>query len=155
MEHRFASGIMTCLSYPRGSEAQIRCLEEVGQDAEAYLKAFKADWDKTWKLCGMKGPTEEELLLHRGNQLVNANPMEPQVGGDHYATMKIQPVQFCHENSLGFIEGSVIKYVCRHRSKGGRQDLEKAIHFLQLLSNLEYGNSEPEVIAGEKRGGVK
>jgi len=28
--------IKTCLSYPRGSEAQVRCLEEVGQDA-AYL----------------------------------------------------------------------------------------------------------------------
>lgn len=29
------SGILTCLKCPRGSEAQIRCLEEIGQDAAA------------------------------------------------------------------------------------------------------------------------
>lgn len=32
---RLKNGVLTCLKYPRGSEAQIRCLEEVGQDAEA------------------------------------------------------------------------------------------------------------------------
>ena len=30
-------GVMTALSYPRGSEAQVRCLEELGQDARAAL----------------------------------------------------------------------------------------------------------------------
>ncbi len=30
--------IATCLAYPRGSEAQVRCLEEVGQDASHYGK---------------------------------------------------------------------------------------------------------------------
>lgn len=30
--------IKTCLQYPRGSEAQVRCLEEVGQDAAYYDK---------------------------------------------------------------------------------------------------------------------
>jgi len=29
--------VITCLEYPRGSEAQVRCLEEVGQDARAAL----------------------------------------------------------------------------------------------------------------------
>jgi hypothetical protein len=65
---------------------------------------------------------------------------ETQIGGDHYRTMVIQPVTFIHANGLGFIEGSVIKYVCRHRAKNGRQDLEKAIHFLHLLIELEYPN---------------
>lgn len=34
---RFAEGIKTCLSYPRGSEAQVRCLEEIGEDVAFYL----------------------------------------------------------------------------------------------------------------------
>lgn len=63
---------------------------------------------------------------------------ERQVGGDHYRDMKIQPVEFIHTNDIGFMEGSVIKYVCRHRRKGGREDLEKAVHFLELLMELEY-----------------
>lgn len=63
---------------------------------------------------------------------------ETQVGGMHYAAMKIQPIEFIHANNIGFLEGNVIKYVCRHRSKNGRQDIEKAIHYLQLLLELEY-----------------
>ncbi len=66
------------------------------------------------------------------------HPIGHQVGGEHYRDMAIQPVTFIHANELGFIEGSVIKYVCRHRKKSGRQDLEKAIHFLELLIELEY-----------------
>lgn len=62
-----------------------------------------------------------------------------QVGGDHYKNMVIQPVEFINRNRIGYIEGSVIKYVCRHRSKNGRQDLEKAKHFLDLLIEQEYG----------------
>ena len=62
-----------------------------------------------------------------------------QVGGDHYKNMVIQPVEFIHRNKIGYIEGSVIKYVCRHRSKNGRHDLEKAKHFIDLLIEQEYG----------------
>lgn len=35
--HDIAKGVLVALSYPRGSEAQIRCLEEVGQDANFAL----------------------------------------------------------------------------------------------------------------------
>lgn len=34
------TSILTTLSYPRGSEAQIRCLEEVGQDVRYYNKKY-------------------------------------------------------------------------------------------------------------------
>ena len=33
-----AEGVRVALSYPRGSEAQVRCLEEVGQEARAAIK---------------------------------------------------------------------------------------------------------------------
>lgn len=32
-----AESVLICLTYPRGSEAQVRCLEEVGQDARRLL----------------------------------------------------------------------------------------------------------------------
>ena len=63
---------------------------------------------------------------------------QTQVGGDHYAKMKIQPIDFILQNKLGFCEGNAIKYICRHRVKNGKQDIEKAIHYLQiLLENYE------------------
>jgi hypothetical protein len=61
-----------------------------------------------------------------------------QIGGTHYRDMPIQPVEYIHQNGLGFCEGCVIKYVTRHKTKNGKQDLEKAIHFLQILIELEY-----------------
>lgn len=67
--------------------------------------------------------------------------LETQVGGDHYRTGGIQPVQYIEANRLQFLEGCVVKRVTRHdRPTGkGRQDIEKAIHELQLLLELRYG----------------
>jgi len=65
------------------------------------------------------------------------SPLSTQVGGSHYKTMKIQPVQYIHANGLGFCEGSVVKYITRWKSKGGVKDLEKAKHFIDLLIELE------------------
>ena len=56
----------------------------------------------------------------------------------HYGKLTVQPVDFIMANNLNFLEGNVIKYVSRHRAKNGREDLEKAIHCLQLLISYEY-----------------
>lgn len=62
-----------------------------------------------------------------------------QVGGDHYNKLAIQPVDYILMNELGYLEGNVIKYVTRHASKNGPQDIEKAIHYLELILEKEYG----------------
>ena len=64
--------------------------------------------------------------------------LDAQVGGGHYKNFAIQPVEFIHKNALGFLEGCIIKRVCRHNEKAGAEDLRKAIHELQLLIELEY-----------------
>lgn len=64
---------------------------------------------------------------------------DTQIGGSHYKDFPIQPIDFITKNNLSFIQGNVIKYTCRYKSKNGKQDLEKAIHYLQLLIELEYG----------------
>ena len=61
-----------------------------------------------------------------------------QVDGDHYKSMKIQPAEFINENKLLFAEGNAIKYICRHQSKGKRQDIEKAIHYLEMILERDY-----------------
>ena len=66
--------------------------------------------------------------------------LDTQVAGDHYKNKAIQPIQYIHANNLGFCEGNVIKYVTRHKDKNGRADIEKAIHYLELLLELEYKN---------------
>lgn len=66
-----------------------------------------------------------------------ATPLDVQVAGDHYKSLAIQPVEFCHANGIGFLEGSAIKYLTRWRDKNGVEDLRKARHFIDLLIELE------------------
>lgn len=66
--------------------------------------------------------------------------LDKQVGGAHYKDCGIQPVEYIHSNNLNYFEGNAVKYITRHRSKGGKQDLEKAIHYIQIQIELEYGN---------------
>lgn len=70
------------------------------------------------------------------------NPLDTQVAGSHYKEMTIQPIEFSQRNQLNFCEANVIKYICRHRSKNGRQDLEKAKHYIDTLLSLEYPDEE-------------
>ena len=66
-----------------------------------------------------------------------------QIGGNHYQkNFKIQPSEFVIANELLFPEGNVIKYICRHRYKGGKEDLEKAIHFIEMIIERDYKNIE-------------
>jgi len=77
------------------------------------------------------------LILRDLVERKEMNATDTQVGGDHYRKFKIQPTEFIHKNGIPFIEGCVIKYVVRWRDKNGIQDIDKAIHFLQLLKELE------------------
>jgi len=65
--------------------------------------------------------------------------LKKQEGGSHYKDFAIQPVEFIQKNGIGFCEGNVVKYVCRHKKKGGIEDLRKAKHYLEILAELEYG----------------
>ena len=65
-----------------------------------------------------------------------------QIGGTHYKKMKIQPSKFVIENKLLFPEGNVIKYISRHQYKGGKEDLEKAKHFIDMIIERDYGEKK-------------
>ena len=68
----------------------------------------------------------------------NYDSLDKQVDGNHYKGMKIQPAQFINENQLLFSEGNAIKYICRHKLKGKRKDIEKAIHYLEMILERDY-----------------
>ena len=63
--------------------------------------------------------------------------LELQEGGGHYKEMAVQPVEFIQMNNIPYIEGNVIKYVCRWRKKNGIEDLKTAKHYLELLIAFE------------------
>ena len=75
---------------------------------------------------------------------MNKSALDVQVGGGHYKDFKIQPIEFAMANGLDTCQHAILKYICRFRSKGGRQDLAKARHYLDLLEEFEYGQKEKE-----------
>ena len=85
-----------------------------------------------------KGERSYDYYLRRMRE---DRALKQQVGGEHYKRCKIQPVEYIHANGLDYLEGNVIKYITRHRTKGeGRKDIEKAIHYAQLILEMEYDN---------------
>jgi len=74
-----------------------------------------------------------------------------QVGGDHYKRMAIQPSHYIVRNKLGWYEGNIVKYITRHSIKGGRQDVEKVIHYAELLLEDRY---TPKKSRGEIMGEI-
>ena len=63
-----------------------------------------------------------------------------QIGGDHYKDLDISPFEFIERNGLGYGVGNIIKYLCRYKTKGGIEDLEKARHYLDMLIEREIRN---------------
>lgn len=66
---------------------------------------------------------------------------ERQEGGDHYLNMAIQPSEYIHKNGIGYMEGTAIVYLSRHKAKNGVEDLRKAIHTIEQLIEMEEGKT--------------
>lgn len=72
---------------------------------------------------------------------VTQSALNVQVGGEHYKNLAIQPVEYIHANNLSFLEGNVVKYITRHKTKNKAQDIRKIIHYCTLILQLEYNET--------------
>ena len=81
---------------------------------------------------------EKKGIINNKVKLGELSSLLKQVGGDHYKKMTIQPAEFINKNKLLFAEGNAIKYICRHSEKGGIQDVDKAIHYLEMVKERDY-----------------
>ena len=60
-----------------------------------------------------------------------------QIGGDHYKKFEIQPTEFIMRNNLSFLQGCIIKRICRYDLKGKPlEDLEKIKHEVDMIIDL-------------------
>ena len=66
---------------------------------------------------------------------------EKQVGGDHYDKNGEQHWDRIYRlYGRGYFIGCATKYLERYHLKNGKEDLEKAVHFIEKLKELEYGD---------------
>lgn len=76
--------------------------------------------------------------------------LDVQIGGGHYKTMAIQPMEFSMLNNMDACQHTIIKYVSRFREKGGIEDLEKAKHVIDMLIEFE-AKKQPVPVTAPKR----
>ena len=65
------------------------------------------------------------------------NPLQTQIGGSHYKNFEYQPIEFFMDMKLNFIQCNIIKYIVRHRSKNGIEDVKKAKHYAEIAKELK------------------
>ena len=71
-------------------------------------------------------------MTHKKPHRATERATDKQIGGNHYTGFKIQPIEFIVKNKLSFIQGCIIKYICRFEKKNGIEDLEKIKHYCDL-----------------------
>lgn len=71
---------------------------------------------------------------------------EKAVGPDdgRYEGESVQPIDLIESMNLGFHEGSIVKYMCRWKKKGGVEDLKKAQQYLGWL--IAKAEKQPEAV---------
>jgi len=119
------------------------------EDAIAYwqVNGSEPTYEEMAELPPLSLYLEEEAMLtdyeeYNWDEYNRTSASNTQVGGDHYKGMAIQPSVFIESNGLGWCAGNAIKYICRHTLKHGAQDIDKAIHYLQLLKEWTYDKEE-------------
>ena len=103
----------------------------------------RALWDEEEKQMEMIKKVADKVLSPASP---TGTVFDKQVGGNHYKDMKIQPVDYIFANDLNFAEGCVVKYTTRSAykrkagelagPKGAIEDLQKAIHYLEMQIEL-------------------
>jgi hypothetical protein len=72
--------------------------------------------------------------------LAEKSALNKQIGGDHYSKYPLQPIEFYVANGFSYCQGAVMDYIIRYKDKGGARDLDKAIHVIEIMKELEYGD---------------
>ena len=71
-------------------------------------------------------------------QRATESATDKQIGGNHYKSYSIQPIEFIVANKLDFIQGNIIKY-CLREKQGENPDEKwnKIIHYCELAKELK------------------
>ena len=115
---------VTCLSCMQTNEYDMR--EEQGSKQEFVEENYVGP--------DMNPPADPE----------DQSATDKQVGGAWYKKFTIQPIEFVMQNedalhpTDAFMLNNVLKYCLRHREKNGVEDLEKAIHYIELVKEHTY-----------------
>lgn len=65
------------------------------------------------------------------------NNYTDKINPSYYGT-GLDVIDFCQKNNLDFMQGNVIKYVTRYKEKNGKEDLLKAMKYIERMLKENY-----------------
>ena len=77
-------------------------------------------------------------MTHKKPQRATEKATDKQIGGKHYKSYSIQPIEFIVANKLDFIQGNIIKYALRNKDgENPDEKWNKIIHYCELAKELK------------------
>ncbi len=145
---REASAMQAEIALLRGMMDQIR--EVLDEDSRQEYAAQRGE--ATQRLLDLINATTDPAAGHHeattaiaeALQAETGTPFDAQEGGAHYQHLRYQPAICMHLVGMPPMIAAAFKYICRHRHKGGVDDIRKAIHYVRMHRELAYGD-EPQV----------
>jgi len=123
-----------------GRSVREECTTTVLSDVECLTCMQSNYYDKREKEMRENQGGKDEFIEEEEND----SATDKQVGGAWYKKYDIQPIEFVMQNedalhpTDAFMLNNVLKYCLRHREKNGVEDLEKAIHYIELVKEHTY-----------------
>ena len=68
--------------------------------------------------------------------------MKNKINPEYYTQGNIECIDYIISKKLNFLEGNVVKYITRHRTKGQEEDIRKVIHYCELILEHTYGKGK-------------
>ena len=81
----------------------------------------------------------EEAIERETNEVEDdtMNNYTNKINPTYYGT-DFDVIDFCQKNNLDFMQGNVIKYVTRYKEKNGKEDLLKAMKYIERMLKENY-----------------
>ena len=68
---------------------------------------------------------------------ITGRTLPDNISPQHYQQGNIQVLDFITDQKFTYLEGNIVKYICRYKTKNGLEDLEKAEYYLSELIELQ------------------
>ena len=68
---------------------------------------------------------------------ITGRTLPDNISPQHYQQGNIQVLDFITDQKFSYLEGNIVKYICRYKTKNGLEDLEKAEYYLSELIELQ------------------
>lgn len=103
------------------------------------MDKYKGASDVAQSICGgeyIGDPNGTHTTTLGVNRAAKAPKIDNVKHPSHYADKEIEVIDYIkdtltHEQYIGYCLGNVIKYISRYRKKNGKEDLQKAMTYLE------------------------